>query len=355
MRFVSVSYHVPDPNGSAAGRVLFATVEGLLEDGHDVSVVSWRPEEPAGALPGWCTWVPFPASSRIRSRTVGLLKPRNESATLDVAVPEGAIAVAEDFLSYPAVAGVPKRALTVHNLTTIDARVIGRRRLADLQSARAEGRAVRRAPLVLASSARVAGSLPEPADVVPIAYPVPLEPLDHVSEPVAVTIADWRWPPNRWALDRLLSAWGGVREAVAGARLLLAGRGLEPVGSIPGVDVLGPVASSTEVLRRAAVLAFPCPPTTGPKIKVLEALAHGVPAVTTAAGVEGLSSGDGALTPDIHGFAAALTEVLLDPERARTLGLAGREAVTRSHSPRAAGRRRVDACRRAFELDPSAP
>jgi glycosyltransferase involved in cell wall biosynthesis len=161
-------------------------------------------------------------------------------------------------------------------------------------------------------------------------------------------VADWVWPPNKLALDQLLRSWSDVRRRVAGARLLLAGRGLQARVAAPesGVEVLGPVASSAAVLAKAAVVAFPCPPSSGPKIKVLEALAHGIPVVTTAAGVEGLvgaTTGAVVVPPDER-FGQELAALLLDPARRSALGRAGRAAVIAAHAPRPAARARVEAC-----------
>ena len=170
----------------------------------------------------------------------------------------------------------------------------------------------------------------------PPAYEVPEEALPLTEEPVAALLADWAWPPNQQAARALLSAWPVVRAAVPSARLLLAGRKPEllEVGSVAGVSVLGEVASSLDVLSQASVLAFPCPPSSGPKIKVLEALAIGLPVVTTPAGVEGLclAPGDAAVAHEA-GFAGALAEVLASPERRSAMAAAGRASLATHHSP----------------------
>src|SRR5207248_787447 len=98
---------------------------------------------------------------------------------------------------------------------------------------------MRAADLCLALSERVLGAVD--GVVVPAAYPMPDEPLPFVEEPVAAIMSDWLWPPNRAALDTLLTDWPQVRARVPAARLLVAGRNLSPdaVGIIEGVEYLG--------------------------------------------------------------------------------------------------------------------
>jgi glycosyltransferase involved in cell wall biosynthesis len=122
------------------------------------------------------------------------------------------------------------------------------------------------------------------------------------------------------------------------------------VGYLPGVELVGEVRESAELLGQAAVMAFPCPTSSGPKVKVLEALAHGLPVVTTSAGMEGLvvPSGDGAVISDRRNFARALAGLLADPERRASLGDSGRAAVARHHSPLAAARARINAFEDGF-------
>jgi glycosyltransferase involved in cell wall biosynthesis len=205
----------------------------------------------------------------------------------------------------------------------------------------------RRASRLLAYSPRVAGALNAPATFVPMALRLPEARLPLVDEPIAALLADWSWPPNRWALDRLLAAWPAVRTAVPAARLLLAGKGDASVGSLAGVEVLGAVARSEDVLSRAAVLPFPCPPSSGPKVKVIEALAAGLPVVTSEAGIEGVVTGGAkvasvaAAEPDA--FAVALAGALRDPVTRAAHASAGADAIAAAHAPRPAARARVEA------------
>jgi glycosyltransferase involved in cell wall biosynthesis len=238
--------------------------------------------------------------------------------------------------------------MTVHYLTRLDAAALGRRLTpAGWQDARAERRAARRATVVLGYSERVAAACAaRGAHPVPMAIPLPTDLLAPSDQPIAANVADWRWPPNRAALDHLLRTWPEVRAAVPGARLLLAGRGLEAVGTIAGVDVIGPVERSRDVLAGAAVLAFPCPPTSGPKTKVLEAMAHGLPVVTTPAGVEGVfGSGTLAEVAPLENFARALASLLREPERRAALRATAHQAILEHHAPRPAARARVAAIR----------
>jgi glycosyltransferase involved in cell wall biosynthesis len=196
-------------------------------------------------------------------------------------------------------------------------------------------------------SARVAGAIGTRASVVPMAYPMPRDALDLVDEPVVALLASWNWAPNHAALARLLAAWPAVRDAVPGARLLLAGRGLDRarVGTIGGVEAIGEVGVPADVLARAAVVAYPCPGTSGPKVKVIEAMAHGVPVITTPSGVEGLhvAAADLPVVADEPRFADALIGLLRDPARRGALAARGRPAVLAAHAPLAAARARIAA------------
>jgi glycosyltransferase involved in cell wall biosynthesis len=191
----------------------------------------------------------------------------------------------------------------------------------------------------------------------PIGCPVPAAGLPFVEEPVAACVADWRWPANGRAAATLLAGWPAVRAEVPGARLVLAGTGSEGFDQPAlGVEGLGRVAAADEVLERAAVLAFPCPPTSGPKVKVLEAMAAGLPVVTTEAGVEGVGVVDGGAPPPVTlappdpiGFAEAIVGSLRDPSGRAHQASAARQMVEAHHAPDAVARHRVRAWQTALE------
>jgi glycosyltransferase involved in cell wall biosynthesis len=268
--------------------------------------------------------------------------------------PPDAIALAEDPVSYLAVDRADRSAVTFHYLTELDAPALRIPKPSDVQDWRAEHYGARRARLVFAFSDRVARIARGRAHVVPIAYPVPDEVLPPYERPVALLFANWIWPPNSRALEWMLELWPDVRARVPGAELVLAGWGLDRMGvnAGPGVRVIGSVRRSVDALAQASVLAFPCPPTSGPKVKVIEALAHGVPVVTTEYGVEGiwLNRGEGAVVADRTGFAAALSATLADPERRYRLAATGRAAVAANHSGVAAAQHRVAVCAEHFGL-----
>ncbi len=358
LKVAVVTDQLPLVEGTAAGRTLWAWCTGARQLGHDVEVWSWGPKDygRANEIPPWCHWQPF-VPPRLegpmwREHLRALVRPRWALAHYPWELPEGAIAIAEEASSYPAVANSPRSAVTLHFSFLLDRLALRRMTLSLVQDARAERRAVRDASVAFAYSDRVARLLGRKVRAVPIGYALPAEVLVPNELPVAAIMADWSWPPNRQALSWLLDVWPEVVGAVPGARLLLAGRALKPeqVGRVPGLKVLGEVRQSVDILSQASVLAFPCPATSGPKVKVLEALAYGIPVVTTPAGVEGLElgPGEGALVSGRQGFAKALIKALSSPETRAILGSSGRTAVEQHHSPLRAGQARLEVFAETF-------
>jgi glycosyltransferase involved in cell wall biosynthesis len=354
MRFSIVSRTAPQREGGAPHRAVLALGDGLVAEGHEVDCWAFGPERPDEELPSWARWEPLPPDNAWRIRARALVRPRHGIRRAGWTPAPGAIALAEDPTSYLAVDPAERSAVTFHYLTQLDAPAIRFPRPADVQAWRAEHYAARRSKLVFAFSDRVARIARGRAHVVPIAYPIPDEVLPVGERPVALLFANWVWPPNSRALKWMLDLWPSVRARVAGAELVLAGWGLDRMGVSPGqgVRVIGSVARSVDALALASVLAFPCPPTSGPKIKVIESLAHGVPVVTTEYGVEGiwLNEGEGAVVADREGFADALSSTLADGERRHHLAATGRAAVAANHSGVAAARHRVAACAEHFGL-----
>lgn len=351
MRLAFVTRNLPEESGGAAGRQLWAVGEALLAAGHEVTAWCWRPEPPRGPVPGWCRWEPLPPERSWRTRTRALVRPRTDVARAGWIAPPDAVAVADDPVSWPAVAGQGVRSLvTVHYAVGLDRAALGDRRLRVVQDRRGERRAVLAADAVWALSPRVRDAVSR-GEVVPACVPLPASTVPPVDQPVAGLLADWSWPPNVAAAEVLVRGWPAVRAAVPGARLLLAGRGEPPVAAGGGVEWLGEVPTTADLLTQVAVFAFPCPPTSGPKMKVLDALAHGVAVLTTAAGAEGIA-GDvarGVAIADQAQLVPELVRLLTDGTSRTALAAAGRQLLERGHAPAVAAQARVAAATRLVE------
>ena len=152
--------------------------------------------------------------------------------------------------------------------------------------------------------------------------------------------------PNRDAADWLLTeVWPRVRGAEPAAQLLLAGRGTETLaaaGLPEGVACLGDPADVPACFARADMLLVPLRIGAGTRLKVLEAMAAGLPVVATARGCEGIAA-----RPDEHllvadapaDFAAACLRLLAKPGLAESLAVNARKLVESLYSWQLQGER----------------
>lgn len=146
------------------------------------------------------------------------------------------------------------------------------------------------------------------------------------------------YEPNRDAA-RLLAreVLPRVRSIEPEARLHLVGRDdgmLDDLRGLPGVVMMGEVGDVSAELARAEMVATPIRFGSGTRLKIIEALAHGVPVVSSSLGAEGLELVDGrdviiADTPEE--LADACVSLHRDPGLAVRLAASGREVWERSY------------------------
>lgn len=156
--------------------------------------------------------------------------------------------------------------------------------------------------------------------------------------PVAGMIGNASWPTTAASVRRLLTrVWPHVLQRLPGARLRLAGRGIDALlrgVPAPGVEIVGEVDSAADFLHGLSLSLNPIERGSGMKIKTLESLAVGLPVVTTPAGAEGVDAGDGiVLACDDRSFAAATAELLSDQGARQQRGRAARAAFERRYTP----------------------
>lgn len=229
----------------------------------------------------------------------------------------------------------------------------GRRWLGALSLWQYELRALRRCDLVLTLSAEDATALRRWLPRLPIAYvpsgidlqdfPICFDPR---AEDEVLFVGNYLHPPNvEGALWLAHAVWPLVRRLRPSARLTLAGRA--PPAAIqalaaPDIRIPGTVDDLRPLYARASLVTAPIFWGSGVRIKILEALACGLPLVTTALAAEGID-----LRPDQRAlfaerpaeFAAAIVRLLDDAALRARLGAAGRALIERDYDAAQIGAR----------------
>jgi glycosyltransferase involved in cell wall biosynthesis len=110
----------------------------------------------------------------------------------------------------------------------------------------------------------------------------------------------------------------------------------------PRIHVTGTVEDTRPYLRRAAVEVVPLRSGGGTRLKILEAMAAGIPLVSTRRGAEGLHVEDGVelvLADTADTIAEGVLALLADESRARTIAAAARARVVNEYDWRMIGER----------------
>lgn len=151
-------------------------------------------------------------------------------------------------------------------------------------------------------------------------------------------------PQNVEAAEYFLEhAWPSVRNAIPGARFVLAGAGAparlrEAASLYPGVTMTGYVENPEVLYKSAAVFVAPILRGGGIIVKILDAMAAGVAVVTTRFGNEGIRAREGreVLVADRPGeFAGHVIRLLREEGYRKALGAAGQSFVRRNFSAEA--------------------
>jgi sugar transferase (PEP-CTERM/EpsH1 system associated) len=253
-----------------------------------------------------------------------------------------------------------KRVLDEHNLEFIRAR----RRIATTRSGfrklyysliawrlrRYELKAISAVDLCLACSAEDAaiigrvGSTPRVAVVANTVDPEYFRPLSVERNRQRIVFTGTMWyEPNvdamRFFCRDILPR---IREKHTGASLVIAGdRPADEIlflGREAGVTVTGFVDDIRPWLAGSAVFVAPLRMGSGTRLKILAAMAMGVPVVSTSIGAEGIAAQDGLhirIADDPGDFAAAVLDILANPEASERLARAGRKLVQERYSTQA--------------------
>jgi len=147
--------------------------------------------------------------------------------------------------------------------------------------------------------------------------------------------------PNQQALQFMIEeVWPRIRAALPDRRLVVVGAGppewVLRLDGRDGIEVAGEVESLASFYARAAVSVVPVLSGSGTRLKILEALAAGVPVVSTTIGAEGLDclrpGIDFLIADGARDLAVAVVDLMSDPQRARRLARDGHERVAGHYS-----------------------
>jgi polysaccharide biosynthesis protein PslH len=325
VRIIVVTTEPPDPFGNAASRWFYVLLRGLVERGHQVTMLSsfsdTTSKDKAEALfPGPAYDLRCFAHAR-NPGILGKLKTLREpygyvfsthlretlrelcSAGFDVLHLEH---LWSGWLGWKY---ANRALLNVHYLFSSDllnSEAQGRydhlRRLATFA---AERRLLSHYPHVAALTERLVTDIrrivpSSRARVLPLGIDPKLYSFvpDDPSGPLTVgLIGSFSWTPTYQAAARLRTRlWPSITAAVPGARLLIVGRdAVKRLGpsAEADVEIIENVPEILPYFRRLHVLLYAPPHGSGTKVKVQEAMALGVPVVTNTDGGEGIPAIDG--------------------------------------------------------------
>ncbi len=164
----------------------------------------------------------------------------------------------------------------------------------------------------------------------------------RTGEPLLTLIGTMAWYPGYSAAIRLLKRlWPAIKSQVPEAKLQIVGwsarEKLANYLDLPDVSIHENVPEIQPYFERTGVFLYAPSRGSGMKIKILEAMAFGVPLVTTSEGVEGIPAEDDAhagLCEDDAGLIERTVSLLRDPVRQNRQRLAARQLLESHCGPK---------------------
>ena len=146
--------------------------------------------------------------------------------------------------------------------------------------------------------------------------------------------------PNQECMARFCEqTWPRLKAARPGMKLLIVGADPTPamrqLGDLPGVTVTGSVPDVRPFIRKSALMVAPLNIARGTQNKILEAMAMGVPVVTSSIAAGGVDAEAGthflvADTPEA--YAQAIMRIVESPAERSRLAMAGRQRMLSHHA-----------------------
>jgi glycosyltransferase involved in cell wall biosynthesis len=152
-------------------------------------------------------------------------------------------------------------------------------------------------------------------------------------------VTNFEWLQNVEAVDLLINeVWPKIHKEVPGAILWIVGRKIpdrivELSKNRDDVEITESIKDAREAYKSAYVMVTPIRGSGGTRLKILEALAAGLPVVSTSVGVAGLglkNKQEALIDDTMAGLADETIRLLKDPKLSKQIGNAGREFVKKN-------------------------
>jgi polysaccharide biosynthesis protein PslH len=350
-RVVIAMIEPPLPFGNAAARWYYVLLKGLVERGHDVTAFaacskSREIDEARSLFPAPdydLRLYPIPTEGGLASKWRTLRQPYSYMfgpelrRDLDAELARGydVLHLEQLYSGWLALDRPEKALVNVHHLVWIDLEESTPKTLREARDKRlqvaVERRLIRRLKHFRACSPRLVGPIqgvnPE-ADITVVPVGIDASLYDFIPDgrrsraPRLSLVGNMGWYPGYSAAVRLLTRlWPEIRRRVPGATLQIIGwsarSALAEFLETPGVEVFENVPDVRPYFEGTAVMVYAPSRGSGMKIKILEAMATGVPVVTTSEGVEGLPAVDGVhagISEEDAGLIDRTVSLLEDPD-----------------------------------------
>jgi glycosyltransferase involved in cell wall biosynthesis len=370
LRIILLMLEPPLPFGDAAARVYYPLLKTLVERGHRVTAFATcsKPDQIAKAKalfpePHYdLRCYANPQRRRFLAKLHELREPysymfdkrlradleRELSAGFDV------LHLEQLFSGWLGLPYTARSLVSVHFLFSIDLGEHPPRTLRDklerVQMLRAEHRLLRAFRFFRTLSSRLAEPIQKvnlSADVsaVPIGLDLGLYPYVRDDRrprtPTVTLIGSMQWYPTRSAAVRMLTRlYPQIKRRVPDARLQIVGwsarSALREYLHQADVEIFENVSDTRPFFENSSVLLYAPARASGMKVKILEAMAFGVPVVTTSEGVEGLSATDGVeagIADDDQGLIERVVALLTNRKLQNRQREAARELISRACNP----------------------
>lgn len=370
LRVVVVAPEAPDPFGHAPARWYCALAKGLRARGHTGEFLcAYPPGTTEASLDRAKQYLaaqgmplrpyPYPVRSFFTRKLNTIKRPYSHFISDELRTDvQQALRAGYDILNLEQMwagylgIGVERALVSVHHLELLDLDGVASGSLKSWVSKRLMFRAEReilaRSQNIRVTTTRLSREVSRlnPAAMVGT-VPVALDPDLYgfnttAREPRTVgLIASFGWAPGYNAGVRLLTRiWPKLRKVVSGAKLLIVGwsarQAMEQFVRSDDVTVLENVPDTRDYFRRFCALLYPLSQGSGMKLKLLEAMAHGTPVVTTSEGAEGLDLEDGEhamLADEDDVFVQKAARLMSDHSLRDHLSRAARALVEERYSP----------------------